>query len=439
MGTLNDGSISNMYDGDAGSILRIASLAVNHPFSWPEYTGAASNFIENFKDCDARVVMCCFTEAFYDNMDPNSEVCHHTLEDSPRSNHIKAGMAVFDAKTETAYCTGFSWEEGTASESYAGNALFEASLKGGYWDRGYKKNIQSSPMCACVEKMPAVSHSDCIDVQASETFQMTIQGNQIEGELLSSGLSYGNCNGKSLVDHYAETATVEEVASLTSNHIVGNCEENTAEYLTKKFIIKGDKESPADKTKWEVVMGKGKFFHPPVGDTRFRELINASPNKIIYRHCDDCNNESRNIYYRRNTELPPTEYDFMNMFQNYWSDDYNEMGANKDFNLYSTYDDALAESNPWEFCNFNKAKRGFPRDCGKDGPNNNQYNNYLEDGEANNHVFMLRKPPAFKEKLKRRSRRVEVLTVWVGFVAGISKIGSNNMLFGNNVEILKII
>jgi len=53
--------------------------------------------------------------------------------------------------------------------------------------------------------------------------------------------------------------------------------------------------------------------------------------------------------------------------------------------------------------------------------------------------FMLRKPPVLKEKLKRRSRRVEVLTVWEGFVAGISKIGSNNMLFGNNVEILKII
>lgn len=52
---------------------------------------------------------------------------------------------------------------------------------------------------------------------------------------------------------------------------------------------------------------------------------------------------------------------------------------------------------------------------------------------------MLRKPPVLKEKLKRRSRRVEVLTVWEGFVAGISKIGSNNMLFGNNVEILKII
>lgn len=52
--------------------------------------------------------------------------------------------------------------------------------------------------------------------------------------------------------------------------------------------------------------------------------------------------------------------------------------------------------------------------------------------------FMLRKPPVLKEKLKRRSRRVEVLTVWVGFVAGISKIGSNNMLqqcdnFKNNI------
>merc|ERR1712172_123453 len=117
------------------------------------------------------------------------------------------------------------------------------------------------------------------------------------------------------------------------------------------------------------------------------------------------------------------EYDFMNMFQNYWSDDYNEMGANKDFNLYSTYDDALAESNPWEFCNFNKAREDFPGIVEKMVQTITSTTIIWRMVRQTIMSFMLRKPPAFKEKLKRRSRRVEVLTVWVGFVAGISKIG----------------
>jgi len=396
-GTLNDGPATKMYDGDAGSIARSAGLSESSPFSWPEYNGSASNFVENFKDCDARVVMCCFTESHFENFAANAQVCHHSLENSKRSNHIKAGMALFDAGKETAYCTGFSWEEGTESERYAGNALFEASLKQSYWDQGLKKNIQSSPMCGCVEKMAAVSHSDCIDVQASETFKMRIQGNQItQSELLSSSVSTGNCNGKSLVDHYAETATPQEVASLTNNYIVGDCSENNEKYLEARFIVPGEKQSPVDTEKWEVVMGKGKFFHPPVGDTKFRELIEQSPNKIIYRHCDDCDSESSNIYYRRHSELPPVEYDFMNMFQNYWSDEYNEMGGNKDFNLYSTYEDAVQKTNPWTYCNFNKNKRGFPRDCGDNGPNRNEYNNYLEDGKAADHAFYVEKDQTVK-------------------------------------------
>ena len=59
------------------------------------------------------------------------------------------------------------------------------------------------------------------------------------------------------------------------------------------------------------------------------------------------------------------------MFQNYLSDEYNEMGPNKDFNLYSTYKDAVQKTNPWTYCNFNTNKRGFPRDCADNGPNRN--------------------------------------------------------------------
>ena len=143
-------------------------------------------------------------------------------------------------------------------------------------------------MCGCVKKMAAVSHSNCIDVQASETFKMRIQGNQItQSELLSSSVSTGNCNGKSLVEHYAEMATAQEVAPLTNYYIVGDFSENNEKYLEARFIVPEGKQSPVDTEKWEVVMGKCKFFHPPVGDTKFRQLIEQSPNKIIYRHCDD--------------------------------------------------------------------------------------------------------------------------------------------------------
>lgn len=387
-GALNDGTKQKMYDGNAGSIMRSALLSQNTPFSWPDYTGGASNFVRNFQDCDARVVMCCFTGSWID-FSPNAQVCHHELENSKSSNHVLRGMALFDDPSDTAYCTGFSWEEGEESERYAGNALFQASLKDSYWDKGYHKNIQSSPMCGCVEKMAAVSHSDCIDVQASETYTMTVENSQIQVSVLATVLSYGNCNGKNLVDHYNVAATDQEVASLTSNHIVGNCAENNAKYLEAKFLVQREKESVVNTDMWEVVMGKGKFFHPPVGDTRFRELINASANKIVYRHCDDCDSQATNIYYKRNSDLPPVKYDFMNMFQNYWSDEYNVMGT--DFSLHSTYNDAVAGINAWKYCNFNKAKRGFPRDCGVENKNSNEYNNYLENGKARDHAFYVEK------------------------------------------------
>lgn len=391
-GALNDGTQATMHDGNAGSILRSAVLSQNTPFSWPDYTGGAKNFVQNFQDCDARVVMCCFTESMK-TFSGNAQVCHHELGNSQRSNHILAGMALFDATPDTAYCTGFSWEEGAESERYAGNALFEASLKDSYWEKGYHKNIQSSPMCGCVEKMAAVSHSACIDVQAAETYTMTVVNGNINDSEFSTVLSYGDCGGGSLVDHYSETATDQEVASLTSNHIVGDCSQNNAKYLEAKFLVQGEKESPVDTDMWEVVMGKGKFFYPPVGDTRFRELIDESPNNIVYRHCDDCSSsDHKNIYYRRHSALPPLEYDFMNMFQNFWSDEYNEMGANADFTLHSTYEDAVALINAWEFCNFNKSKRGFPRDCGVgDRKKPDQYNNYLENGKATHHAFYVEK------------------------------------------------
>ena len=44
-----------------------------------------------------------------------------------------------------------------------------------------------------------------------------------------------------------------------------------------------------------------------------------------------------------------------------WSSTANTLGT--DFNLYSTFEDAKKETNPWTFCNYNSNEVGFPRDC----------------------------------------------------------------------------
>jgi len=44
-----------------------------------------------------------------------------------------------------------------------------------------------------------------------------------------------------------------------------------------------------------------------------------------------------------------------------WQSEGNVWG--EDFNLYSTYADAVANKNPWLFCNFDEPGIGFPRDC----------------------------------------------------------------------------
>jgi hypothetical protein len=48
-----------------------------------------------------------------------------------------------------------------------------------------------------------------------------------------------------------------------------------------------------------------------------------------------------------------------------WSSSGNTLGT--DFNLYSTLEDAKADSNPWPFCNYDDPGVAFPRDCGPVG------------------------------------------------------------------------
>jgi len=126
------------------------------------------------------------------------------------------------------------------------------------------------------------------------------------------------------------------------------------------------------------------MYHPSVTMEEFNALFEKSPNQIIRRRCFECVFTHRDIYYRRfdPNGVVPADLDILHILKNYWYD----IPGNQfhiDFELYSTYEDALNNENAWQFCNFNHANVGFPRDCGPTVRIHNQWNAWEPVG--NNH------------------------------------------------------
>jgi hypothetical protein len=81
--------------------------------------------------------------------------------------------------------------------------------------------------------------------------------------------------------------------------------------------------------------------------------------KIIRRVCNDCPDSHKEIYYKRLTD--DSNIDYFNLLAYSWVSTNNVL--NKDFKLYSTFEDAKLDKNPWKVCNY-APNPGFPRDCG---------------------------------------------------------------------------
>jgi len=372
-------------DGD--SISRTWDIHEQTRIAWPNLEGSYED--DNFQNCDARAVMCCFTDNHKTELSTNAQVCYHDMEDSATSNHIKAGWTLFDSETEGAYCTAFSWhdDEGHMTARYRGNALFYTSMYSGLYDAGMAKSIPSAPMCACIEQMPVVSHADCVSVAATdELYELSFTPDTISVRLAAS-VTYGNCGN--FIDHYATMATDEELTDLKSK-IVGECDEPRKEFLNDKFLVRGapGEEYPVDTNKWDVVVGKGKFYSPAKGETFLRAGVENSANKVLYRYCADCTGTHQHIFYKRLTAIP-SELQFLDLFMDNWFDTHNVLGV--DFNLFSTYEDAENDENPWTFCNYNDPTIGFPRDCGPSGYRAHQWNRFYNNGGRYNVAYYVEK------------------------------------------------
>lgn len=158
-GTFNHDTESTVeLEFSAARVMRFqANVATNARVLWPEYpalqqyVGKANiPYMSNFNltgSCALRAAMCCFVEDRVNGVvDDNSVACRHNIGDSRESSNIQNGWAVYDSTTK-AYCTAAAWgAEGSTSEQYKGNALFDISF-GTLLRDGYIKNIDGAPMC----------------------------------------------------------------------------------------------------------------------------------------------------------------------------------------------------------------------------------------------------------------------------------------------------
>jgi hypothetical protein len=114
----------------------------------------------------------------------------------------------------------------------------------------------------------------------------------------------------------------------------------------------------------------------------FNKAFRSSGTFILKRECYTCGYAThKEIYYKQKTN--PESFDAYDRLLVTWSGTRKDNGLpgnhelytsklehniiGKDFDIFSTLDDALNDRNPWKFCNYNDPWIGFPRDCGPTG------------------------------------------------------------------------
>jgi len=126
-------------------------------------------------------------------------------------------------------------------------------------------------------------------------------------------------------------------------------------------------------TGWILVQGIGDLYNSNLlGDTNlFRDHLMSNQVKLIRIVCESCAPTHKEVFYRRLTN-PPT--DMLDIIAKTWRSSGNNFGT--DFKLYSTYNDAVEDTNAWTSCGgFDVSDQGFPGNCGPSAPVEDQWIN----------------------------------------------------------------
>lgn len=214
---------------------------------------------DNFANCEAQSVMCCWVADRQDDNDgncdandcddadpaDNTDVCYVDLHDSPQSNHVDGGWALYKEDFDDddvldnpgegdSHCHGFAWPKDAESTShrYRGNNLFYVSMYDHLNVRGYVRNVPGAPMCSCVERMPVVSRSDCTEMDIAETYSFTFvlaEPGNVEVSI-SAAVEFNACTDNDLatrIEELDEDNQLEDgVRDLFDSRVVGECDDD---------------------------------------------------------------------------------------------------------------------------------------------------------------------------------------------------------------------
>jgi len=227
--------------------------------------------------------------------------------------------------------------------------------------------------------MPTATRSDCTQIDVDEVYKIKFSETTAEytASLTDIEIDFNSCQGKNnrnndlaayvrrLVD---EGKITPDQRYALSEHLVenNNCPMAMRYHLESKHGLTtgydvGDQ--------WELIAGKDAFDFHSMGNGLFNTLYEEAPHKIFYRVCATCVKSHQHIYYKRLTGIPDG-YNLFDTLKSKWSQANNVMGT--DFNLYSTFQDALDNKNEWQFCNYHQHV-GMPYECGPTEKVRNQW------------------------------------------------------------------
>jgi hypothetical protein len=264
--------------------------------------------------------------------------------------------------------------------------------------------------------MPEVETAECRTATKAGDITFTFDFDVATSDVSASNsvdITYSDCGSDLKTAYKAKTgvAGVQAEEDKIDAYLVTDCAADLTNYLNdEQFLHQGQhatKYITPDPAKWsDIVVGEGIYFQPPnidpiESDKAFRDMVDMAcegntRHCIIRRTCASCRSDAhKDIYYKRISPLPPKLEDgaedavyFLDQFMNQWTSSYNVLGT--DFKLFSTYEDALNDTNEWTYCNYDYPNVGFPRDCGPTGYVGNEWNSYVRGGAyADHHGFYV--------------------------------------------------
>merc|ERR1712232_1303276 len=230
------------------------------------------------------------------------------------------------------------------------------------------------------------------DYADSQRSSHTKNGITDYGELDAYCVGFACAEGDNGLVEYYEGLFPEETEKIEAleKKIVNTCEEGASSFWKEYGYAKGSAWWHASSDTWTPLSGHKFLYYPTITQDDFQKAYQDSDTKIIRRVCTSCKVSHRDTYYRRvasETQLPDG-LDFVEVLTSSFQEENNQMGTH--FNIYSTYEDALARQNPWLFCNYSSNK-GYPSECGPTAQTTKQWSSKNGGTYGTNFAYYLEK------------------------------------------------